>query len=388
VRPRSLVVVAAATAAVVPPPEADAANRPIRVVSELPRWVAPGGLVVVRGWAEPRERVALRTAERVVARTTAGPKGRYVLRARLLRRGKRTLSVVAGGVTARIGTLFVRPLRLSAVGDVTFGEGVGTMIRARGPRYPWLEVAPVLRRADLAIANLETVVSTRGTPVPGKEFTFRGPPRALRAAVRYAGLDVFTVANNHSLDYGRTAFLDTLRYAVKFGAVTTGGGRNLERATRARVLTAGGIRLAFLGFSDVRPPGFDAGPSTPGTAPAFPALVAGAVRAARRRSDVVVTYFHWGVERVTVPNERQRSLARVALRNGATVVLGAHPHVLQPRERRGRRFVAWSLGNFVFTGTSDLTRRTGILTVRLGRGGVLGSRLRPARIVLSQPRLG
>jgi poly-gamma-glutamate capsule biosynthesis protein CapA/YwtB (metallophosphatase superfamily) len=84
---------------------------------------------------------------------------------------------------------------------------------------------------------------------------------------------------------------------------------------------------------------------------------------------------------------RQKLLARVALRAGATVVLGAHPHVLQPRDRRGSRFVAWSLGNFVFAWNSAGTKRTGILRLGLGRNGVVSSRFLKARINWVQPRL-
>jgi hypothetical protein len=158
-------------------------------------------------------------------------------------------------------------------------------------------------------------------------------------------------------------------------------------ARRPAVVRRGGLRVAFLGFSDVRPLGFDAGAGRPGTVPAFPDIIRADVRAARRRSDVVVTYFHWGVERSTVPTWRQRDLAQTALDAGATVVLGAHPHVLQPVERRGRRLVAWSLGNFVFAAHSPATTRTGILRIRLGARGVVGTSFRRARIAWVQPRV-
>jgi poly-gamma-glutamate capsule biosynthesis protein CapA/YwtB (metallophosphatase superfamily) len=367
-----------------------ATAKPIRVTSTLPSWVAPGGRFVVGGLADPRELVTLKAGTRVISRARSGSRGRYALEVRLRALGARTLLVVADGVAQRVGRIRVRPLRLAAVGDVTFGGTVGDMIRRYGPRYPWLRVARVLRRADVAVANLETAVSNRGAPVPGKQYTFRGPPRALRAMAKFAGVDVASLANNHSLDYGRVAFADTRRHARRFGLATIGGGRNLARARRTAVLDLGGLRVAFLGFSDVRPPGFDAGPSRSGTTPAFPDLIAADVRRARKRFDLVVVYFHWGVERVFTPNARQRWLAGIALRSGAKVVLGAHPHVLQPRERRGarrRKLVAWSLGNFVFTGSSEVTRQTGILQVKLGRRGVIGTSFRRAHIVNSQPQL-
>ena len=114
------------------------------------------------------------------------------------------------------------------------------------------------------------------------------------------------------------------------------------------MLEAGGLRIAVLGYSDVRPYGFDAGPDWAGTAPADPAAIAADVAAARRRADVVVVWFHWGQELEPSPNGRQQALATATLHAGASVVLGAHPHVLQPVSREGRKLVAWSLGNFVF----------------------------------------
>lgn len=359
----------------------------LEVTSSLPDWLAPGGRLVVTGWAGPGERVTLRSQSRALARDWAGPRGGFRIHAHVKEVGRNRLSLVAGGIETRLGGVPVRPLRLAAVGDVTFGNGVGRMIGLNGSRYPWLSVAPVLRRADIALANLEGAVSTRGTPVPNKQYHFRGPPAALAAAGRFAGIDVVSLANNHTLDYGRAAFLDTLRYARRYGIRTVGGGADLQRARRPAVIPLGGITVAFLGYSDVRPPGFDAGPGRPGAAPAFPELVAADVRAARDRADVVVVYFHWGTERTFSPNGRQRSLARVSFAAGAQVVLGSHPHVQQPRERLGTRFVAWSLGNFVFGANTPGTEQTGILRLELGRRGVLGHGFRRARIIQYQPRL-
>jgi poly-gamma-glutamate capsule biosynthesis protein CapA/YwtB (metallophosphatase superfamily) len=199
---------------------------------------------------------------------------------------------------------------------------------------------------------------------------------------RFAGIDVVTLANNHALDYGRLAFADTLSYAHQYGMRTIGGGRNLDVARRPALFRLGGIRVALLGYSDVRPLGFDAGSTSSGTAPAFPYYISHDVsRAKTRGADVVVVYFHWGVERTFTPNSRQRSLAAVAFHAGATVVLGAHPHALQPIEQpRRRRLVAWSLGNFVFGANTPGTERTGILRMRLGHGGIVRYGLRGARI--------
>src|SRR5581483_1073556 len=134
-----------------------------------------------------------------------------------------------------------------------------------------------------------------------KDYVFRGPPGALAAAARAGGLDVLTVANNHTLDYGRDAFFDTIRLAHGFGVATVGAGVSLAAARRPAILERGGLRIAFLGYSDIRPLGFTAGPAAAGIAPAEAGLIAADVRAARRRADVVVVWFHWGIERMTSP---------------------------------------------------------------------------------------
>jgi poly-gamma-glutamate synthesis protein (capsule biosynthesis protein) len=286
-----------------------------------------------------------------------------------------------------VGTLVVRALRLAAVGDVTPGEGVSETIADTGIGYPWSSVGPVLRSADIATANLEGVISSGGSPAPYRQYHFRGNQGLLAGAAHKAGIDVVTVANNHSLDYGPGALLDTLRAARAAGIRTVGGGADLSAARRPAIIRAGGLRVAILGYSDVRPLGSDAGPTSPGTARADAAAIEADVRRARKLADLVVVWFHWGAELQTEPDLRQREFAAAALDAGATVVLGAHPHVLQPVERRGRRLVAWSLGNFVFPSGAPATRQTGILIVDLNARGVGGVRLEPATIHGFRPEL-
>jgi poly-gamma-glutamate synthesis protein (capsule biosynthesis protein) len=283
----------------------------------------------------------------------------------------------------------VRHVVLAAVGDINLGNGVRYLMRSRGRRYPWRSVAPVLRRADIAFGNLECAISRRGSPVQ-KLYTFRGGPAALRVAGRFAGLDVLNLANNHSGDFGRTAFLDTIRFVHRFGMRPVGAGRNLRRARRPTVVRRLGLRIAFVGFSTIYPASFWAGHNRPGVPFASPINVRVGVRAARRRADLVIATFHWGTEGSRLPDAIQRPLARVAMRAGATAVIGAHPHVLQPIRRRGerrRRLIAYSLGNFVFIAGSPATRNTGILHLSLSARGVERIRFRRATILAGRPIL-
>lgn len=361
---------------------------PLRLAGRLPAWRAPGAPLTVEGSTAPRARVALLVAGRRVATASAGPKGRFVVTGRLPQRvGRAAVAVASGGRRLAAGSVRIRPIALAAVGDVTFGDGVGWRIARTSTRYPWLRVARVLGTADIATANLEGAVSERGTAVPGKLFHFRGPALSVRAAVRFAGIDVFTLANNHSRDFGAIGLLDTVKAVRTAGGHVVGGGADLVAARTPVILQRGGLRVAFLGYNDVPPWSFTARRGYPGTAPAVPADIARDVRVTRARADLVVVWFHWGAELQPEQNGRQEELARVATEAGATLVLGAHPHVLLPVEQPAPGvLVAWSLGNFVFSPRSEQTARTAVLHVQLGSRGVLGHRLQPARISAEQPR--
>ena len=363
-----------------------------------PRLSGPGLLalglpVPLRGEGVPaRAPVAIdglrHGAWRQVAAATAGADGRFHVRVTPRGAGSRMTfrARVAPASVSKPLVVRARAVRLDAVGDVNLGDGPGEAIARHGPRYPWRFAGPILERADLAVANLECAVSRRGRPQP-KLFVFRGTARALFAAREAGGLDAVSLANNHSGDYGKTALLDTLRNARRAGLRTFGAARTAAGASRPRIVTRLGLRIGLIGFSDINPPGFVAGSHSPGSAAAGESGVRRAVqRAHRAGAQVVVVYFHWGIEGQFTSTARQRQLARAALRAGAQVVLGAHPHVLEPVVRDGRSVVAYSLGNFVFGTVRPGSGRTGILHVNLTRRGVTGVRLRRGHIAGTRPR--
>ncbi len=183
------------------------------------------------------------------------------------------------------------------------------------------------------------------------------------------------------------ATVDTVRGVERLGMKAVGAGPNLRRALAPQVVERLGLRVAFVGFSEIAPVEFAAGPGHPGTAWAKPEQIAAAVQAARRRADVVVATFHWGIERQTLETAQQRALADVAVRNGAQVVIGAHPHTLQPVRRQGGALVAYSLGNFVFGAHSPETTSTGILRLGLTAEGVSRASWRAAQIAGNRPVL-
>ena len=385
-RSRGVALVAAAAFALPAPAHALELSAPRVVASGVPIPLAGTG-------ALPSERVRIEVRRkgrwRPLAATRADAAGRFqrTVRPASIRSRYALRATDSAGAVSKRANVRARPVLLAAVGDVNLGNGPGALIDAYGPRYPWTATAPTMRAADVAFGNLECAVSTRGAPVP-KLYNFRGRPAALRAMARYAGFDVLNLANNHAGDYGTQALLDTVRLTRRLGMKAVGAGGSLASAAKPRTIERLGLKIAFVGFSNILPAAFYAGPDRAGTQPATPELIAAGVRRAKRRAHVVIATFQWGVERATTEDARQRAFAAVALANGADAVIGAHPHVLQPIRRAGpRRLVAYSLGNFVFGASSAVTARTGILRVALSARGVEGHRLVPAVIRAARPQL-
>jgi hypothetical protein len=385
-------VALAALAALAAPPAS--AQQPAPLELSAPRLVASGVAIPLKGsGAAAGERVRIETKLkgrwRRLAAGRADQSGRFRrnVKPHRLRRRYVLRAATAGGATSQRVSVRARPVLLAAVGDINLGDGPGALIDTFGPLYPWTGTAKALRSADVAFGNLECAVSTRGAPVP-KQYNFRGRPAALRAMATYAGFDVLNLANNHAGDYGTQALRDTVTHVRRLGMRAVGAGGSLDAAAHPRTVTRLGLKIAFVGFSNILPAAFYAGPDRAGTQPATPQLIEAGVKRARRRADVVIATFHWGVERSTREDARQRAFAQTALGAGADAVIGAHPHVLQPIERRGRhRLVAYSLGNFVFGASSPATAGTGILRLKLSARGVEGHRLAPAVIEASRPRL-
>jgi Bacterial capsule synthesis protein PGA_cap len=374
---------------------AAAQEPPVPLGFEGPRVVGSGTAFEVAGASAPpgsrvQIEVRVRSQWRALAGARANAQGLFERRVRPARiRPRYVLRAVAvdGRVSAPI-RVRSRNVKLAAVGDINLGDLPGAYIGQFGVRYPWTSVAPVLRKADVAFGNLECAISRRGFPVP-KEFNFRGSPASLRAMAAFPEFDVLNLANNHVGDYGSAAMLDTIKYVRRYGMVPVGAGGSLGSAAKPRVFTALGLRIAFVGFSDILPASFFASPGRAGTQQATTENIRASVARAKRRADVVIATFHWGVERATVEDGRQRAFAAEALGAGATAVIGAHPHVLQPIRSVGpRRLVAYSLGNFVFGAGSPGTTNTGILQLELSTRGVEGTGFRPARIEATRPVLG
>jgi poly-gamma-glutamate capsule biosynthesis protein CapA/YwtB (metallophosphatase superfamily) len=186
------------------------------------------------------------------------------------------------------------------------------------------DVLELTRAADVFVLNLECCISDRGTPwpEPGKPFFFRAPPNATEVLSRM-GVDCVTLANNHALDFGIEALLDTFEHLRAAGIGWVGAGRNIDEAREAAILEVKGMRLAVLGCSD-HPSDFAAGPESAGIALGFD-WVPAAIE--RLEADAVLVTPHWGPNMAAEPSPRLRREAEALLRAGATLVAGHSAHV-------------------------------------------------------------
>jgi poly-gamma-glutamate capsule biosynthesis protein CapA/YwtB (metallophosphatase superfamily) len=242
-----------------------------------------------------------------------------------------------------------RGLRLALAGDTMLGRSVGQRIAESRTMPLDPSVAAAAAEADVFVLNLECCVSDRGRhwPDPGKPFFFRAPPLAAEL-LRQMGVDCVTLANNHALDYGAQALLDTFEHLRAAGVAWVGAGPDLATAREPCVLTAQGMRLAVLGASD-HPQAFAAGRDRPGIAYANlwadprGGWLADAVAAARRDADAVLVTPHWGPNMTVRPPTHVQRAARALVSAGASLVAGHSAHVAHGAEDR----VLYDLGDFV-----------------------------------------
>jgi poly-gamma-glutamate synthesis protein (capsule biosynthesis protein) len=237
------------------------------------------------------------------------------------------------------------------VGDIFLGERAVSFLEEKGVAYPFSAMGGLLRDADLAIGNLESPLTESDEPFMEKKYILKAPPWAV-ASLKASGIDIFTLANNHMMDYGASALDETLALLDDAGLGHAGAGATLAAARRAAyfeiVVGVDKVKLAVISYSNTFPKEFYAGKERAGTAPGYQKYIKKDVKAARARADIVIVAFHWGAERMRLPKDYQRELARLSIDSGAQIVVGHHPHVIQPVEVYKSGVIFYSLGNFVF----------------------------------------
>jgi poly-gamma-glutamate capsule biosynthesis protein CapA/YwtB (metallophosphatase superfamily) len=279
-------------------------------------------------------------------------------------------------------------IRLAFVGDILLAASVEALMNKNGTAYPYEKALPFLQEPDLTAGNLENPITTRGIPAEDKQYVFKGSP-GLLTSLKEAGIDVVSLANNHTMDQGVEGLLDTIAHLDEAGIANMGGGKDADAAFRPVVLDAQGISVAYFGLSRVVPDvSWKAGVNKPGVAETYDSTRAKEeIAAAREKHDLVVVFAHWGEEKSDHPRAYEKQLARDYIDAGADLVVGAHPHVLQGFEQYKGKWIAYSLGNFIFNMTAtDKTKDTGVLDAVCSREGECKLQLHPMRVKqASQP---
>ena len=290
-------------------------------------------------------------------------------------------TVAATATPSSVATVASRErIVIHGVGDVNTDSTYHPALAAEGHEFAWSGLGSLFTGDDLTVANLECTPSQLGTPLD-KEFVFRCDPSSLEVMAE-AGVDVVSLANNHSRDHGAAALLDGIGQLGAAGLTPVGAGEDVDAASRPALVEVGGWKVAVLGFGGVVPtPDWIAADDHPGMADGDSIeSMAAAVEAADDAADLVVVTIHWGAERDTRPRPEDRARAEALIRAGADVVFGHHAHRLQPLETVEDVPVAWGLGNFVWPAVSPEAAATAVARVVVEPDGTVEACLIPAEI--------
>src|SRR2546425_6841235 len=250
----------------------------------------------------------------------------------------------AAELGAHLAALDEPPFSLIVVGDIMLGDHARKALKGGGIDYPFEAVLPLLKNSPIVLGNLEGPLA-RKSAREARNYSYKVNP-GLAAALARARIGVLTLANNHALDCGRDGVLETLGALASAGAGAIGAGANRRAAHQPLIREAGPWQVGLLGYYwNERCAATD---DLPGAAMDTPEALKADIGALRNRVDRVVVTFHWGVPYYREPSPGNRAKARFAVDCGADVVIGHHPHVVQPFEIYRGCPVFYSVGNFIF----------------------------------------
>jgi poly-gamma-glutamate synthesis protein (capsule biosynthesis protein) len=253
-------------------------------------------------------------------------------------------------------------ITIIAVGDVMTDRNVGGAIAANGAESILERVRELTRSGDLSFANLECPLSTVGPHAPN-DCVFRARPATVKVLLD-GGFDVVSLANNHTFNAGREGVLQTLDTLEKNGIAYCGAGRD-RRGDQAAIVEGGDgpVRVGFIAATDMT---IEHGSYNKVSADR--SNLTAQIEAARPQCDLLFVSLHWGNEYETLPTQRQKNTAHAAIRAGADVVLGHHPHTLQGIEVYQGKPILYSLGNFVFDQREGERMESAIFSIEYSEG--------------------
>ncbi len=271
-------------------------------------------------------------------------------------------------------------------GDVMLSRYVGALARHQAdPAWPLRNIASLFSSADIAFVNLEAPFSDRGRKVESG-MVFKAEPEMVEA-LRVAGIDIVSTANNHARDCGRYGIEFTLDWLEKNSIDTVGTGRTAELAHAGTILERNQVGFGFLAYTYDQSNGNHADQDDR-VAMMDVDEMAEDVESLLKRTDVVIVSMHAGLEYQQKPNAQQRAFAHAAIDAGATLVVGHHPHVTQTVETYAKGVIFYSLGNLAFDQFQRKeTQRGWIADVRFIGKRLAGYGVIPVDIVRTVPQV-
>lgn len=276
-------------------------------------------------------------------------------------------------------------LTLCAVGDILLDRGIRTRIRRNGVNYPFNNISHFIRMYDLAFCNLECSVSSNGKPL-NKKYCFNAKPEYFKG-IKNAGFNIISIANNHTLDWGYSAFLQTKKIIEDSELFAVGGGRDQAEARSPTIVESKNIKIAFLGYISPYLLGGTYPKDKPSPGSAYPNDIVKEIKKVRDLVDYVVVSLHWGVEYQEEPTKRQVNFAHRLIDEGADLILGHHPHVLQRIENYKDKYIVYSLGNFVFDQHHSYQKQSIIFCCHFQKEGITRAYFIPVLLADFRPRI-
>lgn len=298
-----------------------------------------------------------------------------------------TTSTTLQSETTTTATTAMPPARpretliIHGIGDVALDPVYVPTFPSEGYAYAWSGLDGIFRRDDLTVINMECVVSDLGVPEP-RAFNFRCDKAALPAALE-AGIDVASQANNHSLDFGREALVDSVANLRAAGIHPVGAGSDYGEAYSPALLEIRGWKIAVLGFGGVLlSRSWLATDDRPGIASGDDrADMVAAVERAAEIADLVIVTIHWGRELDTQPRPDDIAHAEAMVAAGADIIFGHHQHRVGPLSEIDGKIVAWGLGHIIWPRINPVSAQTTVAKVVVHPDGTMGACLMPAEIV-------
>ncbi len=261
-------------------------------------------------------------------------------------------------------------LNLMFTGDIMLDRGVKSSVMKNfdGDYSAMFANLDIFKKANIVFGNLEGPASDQGEDKHNL-YSFRMDPSVV-PALKGAGFDIVSVANNHVGDWGRIAYEDTLDSLKENEILYTGGGKNSHEAEQPTVIEKYGMKIGYLGFSDVGPNWMEATDNSSGLLLANNPRFDEIIQNASKQVDFLVVSFHFGDEYKNTHNDRQEYLAHKAIDDGAKIIIGTHPHVVEDTEVYKKGFIAYSLGNLIFDQYfSENTMQGMLLEIKLNKNG-------------------